>query len=73
MPHFSLDGQYCSSQAATSHEEYDGELMAIPLAQPGEGIAECELLTWHVAPGDVVEAFQPLCDVQSDKATVEIT
>jgi len=50
-----------------------GRVVAVPLAQPGEGIAECELLTWHVAPGDLVEAFQPLCEVQSDKATVEIT
>ncbi|KGN57128.1 lipoamide acyltransferase component of branched-chain alpha-keto acid dehydrogenase complex, mitochondrial isoform X3 [Cucumis sativus] len=48
-------------------------LVDIPLAQTGEGIAECELLKWFVQEGDEVEEFQPLCEVQSDKATIEIT
>ncbi|KAI4317566.1 hypothetical protein L6164_025429 [Bauhinia variegata] len=50
-----------------------GELVDVPLAQTGEGIAECELLKWFVQEGDQVEEFQPLCEVQSDKATIEIT
>ncbi|KAF8011156.1 hypothetical protein BT93_J1699 [Corymbia citriodora subsp. variegata] len=45
----------------------------VPLAQTGEGIAECELLKWFVQEGDLIEEFQPLCEVQSDKATIEIT
>nr|BAJ33942.1 unnamed protein product [Eutrema halophilum] len=48
-------------------------LIDVPLAQTGEGIAECELLKWFVKEGDPVEEFQPLCEVQSDKATIEIT
>ncbi|KAL1211896.1 Lipoamide acyltransferase component of branched-chain alpha-keto acid dehydrogenase complex [Cardamine amara subsp. amara] len=48
-------------------------LVDVPLAQTGEGIAECELLKWFVKEGDSVEEFQPLCEVQSDKATIEIT
>nr|BAH57200.1 AT3G06850 [Arabidopsis thaliana] len=48
-------------------------LIDVPLAQTGEGIAECELLKWFVKEGDSVEEFQPLCEVQSDKATIEIT
>ncbi|XP_020589680.1 lipoamide acyltransferase component of branched-chain alpha-keto acid dehydrogenase complex, mitochondrial, partial [Phalaenopsis equestris] len=48
-------------------------LVDVPLAQTGEGIAECELLKWFVEEGDHVEEFQPLCEVQSDKATIEIT
>ncbi|EOA30444.1 hypothetical protein CARUB_v10013567mg [Capsella rubella] len=48
-------------------------LIDVPLAQTGEGIAECELLKWFVQEGDPVEEFQPLCEVQSDKATIEIT
>uniref|UniRef100_A0A5B7C1U6 Dihydrolipoamide acetyltransferase component of pyruvate dehydrogenase complex n=1 Tax=Davidia involucrata TaxID=16924 RepID=A0A5B7C1U6_DAVIN len=48
-------------------------LVDVPLAQTGEGIAECELLKWFVHEGDQVEEFQPLCEVQSDKATIEIT
>jgi 2-oxoisovalerate dehydrogenase E2 component (dihydrolipoyl transacylase) len=38
----------------------------------GEGIAEVELVEWHVRPGDTVVADQPLADVMTDKATVEV-
>ena len=38
----------------------------------GEGIAEVELVAWHVQPGDLVAADQLLADVMTDKATVEI-
>ncbi|KAI6693024.1 hypothetical protein NL676_020734 [Syzygium grande] len=48
-------------------------MVDVPLAQTGEGIAECELLKWFVQEGDLIEEFQPLCEVQSDKATIEIT
>ncbi|XP_044479979.1 lipoamide acyltransferase component of branched-chain alpha-keto acid dehydrogenase complex, mitochondrial-like isoform X1 [Mangifera indica] len=50
-----------------------GGVVDVPLAQTGEGIAECELLKWFVKEGDQVDEFQPLCEVQSDKATIEIT
>ena len=38
----------------------------------GEGIAEVELVEWRVKPGDHVVEDQVLCDVMTDKATVEI-
>jgi len=38
----------------------------------GEGIAEAEIVAWHVAPGDRVKEDMPLCDVMTDKATVEM-
>ena len=38
----------------------------------GEGIAEVELVEWRVRPGESVEADQPLADVMTDKATVEV-
>jgi 2-oxoisovalerate dehydrogenase E2 component (dihydrolipoyl transacylase) len=38
----------------------------------GEGIAEVELVAWHVREGDTVVADQLLADVMTDKATVEI-
>ncbi|KAF8661775.1 hypothetical protein HU200_056728 [Digitaria exilis] len=60
-----------ASAAAPAGEA--AELVEVPLAQTGEGIAECELLRWFVAEGDQVDEFQPLCEVQSDKATIEIT
>ena len=43
------------------------------LPDVGEGTAEAEIVAWHVAVGDVVEEDQPLVDVMTDKATVEIT
>ncbi|BDA48716.1 Lipoamide acyltransferase component of branched-chain alpha-keto acid dehydrogenase complex [Coccomyxa sp. Obi] len=43
------------------------------LAQTGEGIKECELIQWFVKEGDTVAEFDQLCEVQSDKAAVEIT
>jgi len=38
----------------------------------GEGIAEVELVAWHVKPGDAVVEDQHLADVMTDKATVEV-
>jgi 2-oxoisovalerate dehydrogenase E2 component (dihydrolipoyl transacylase) len=38
----------------------------------GEGIAEVELVEWHVHPGDAVAVDQVLADVMTDKATVEV-
>lgn len=38
----------------------------------GEGIVECELSEWLVEEGDTVEEDQPVCDVMTDKALVQI-
>ncbi|MCC6193694.1 MAG: 2-oxo acid dehydrogenase subunit E2 [Burkholderiales bacterium] len=38
----------------------------------GEGIAEVELVAWHVKPGDVVAADQVLAELMTDKAAVEV-
>ncbi|KAJ3025479.1 UNVERIFIED_CONTAM: hypothetical protein HDU68_007091, partial [Siphonaria sp. JEL0065] len=43
------------------------------LADIGEGITECELIQWFVKEGDEIEQFSKICEVQSDKASVEIT
>lgn len=44
----------------------------IKMPDIGEGIAEVELVGWHVKVGDTVAEDQPLADVMTDKATVEI-
>jgi 2-oxoisovalerate dehydrogenase E2 component (dihydrolipoyl transacylase) len=44
----------------------------IKMPDIGEGIAEVELVAWHVKPGDAVSEDQNLADVMTDKATVEI-
>jgi 2-oxoisovalerate dehydrogenase E2 component (dihydrolipoyl transacylase) len=38
----------------------------------GEGIAEAEIVAWHVAVGDMVEEDGRLADMMTDKATVEM-
>ena len=39
----------------------------------GEGIAEAEIVAWHVKVGDTIAEDDPLCDMMTDKATVEMT
>lgn len=39
----------------------------------GEGIVECEVVEWRVAEGDHIEEDQPIVEVMTDKALVEIT
>lgn len=48
--------------------------MAHELSLPdiGEGLLEAEVVQWLVAVGDVVSANQPLVEVETDKAVVEI-
>jgi len=43
------------------------------LPDVGEGTAEAEVVNWYVKPGDHVAEDQPLVDVMTDKATVELT
>ena len=39
----------------------------------GEGIAEAEIVAWHIKPGARLEEDQRMVDVMTDKATVEMT
>ncbi|MES2495525.1 MAG: dihydrolipoamide acetyltransferase family protein [Pseudomonadota bacterium] len=39
----------------------------------GEGVAEAEIIAWHVKVGDAVAEDQSLVDVMTDKATVDMT
>jgi pyruvate dehydrogenase E2 component (dihydrolipoamide acetyltransferase) len=38
----------------------------------GEGLAEAEILEWHVKPGDLVTVDQPMVSVETAKAVVEV-
>jgi 2-oxoisovalerate dehydrogenase E2 component (dihydrolipoyl transacylase) len=49
-----------------------GRQHVIKMPDIGEGIAEVELVAWHVKPGDKVAEDQVLADVMTDKANVEI-
>jgi 2-oxoisovalerate dehydrogenase E2 component (dihydrolipoyl transacylase) len=47
-------------------------LYQFKLPDIGEGIAEAEIVAWHVKIGDMVEEDQQLADMMTDKATVEM-
>jgi len=47
-------------------------LYQFKLPDIGEGIAEAEIVAWHVKVGDRVEEDQQLADMMTDKATVEM-
>lgn len=53
------------STAGSSVEEF-------LLPDIGEGIVECELVEWLVQEGDIVVEDQPIADVMTDKALVQI-
>jgi 2-oxoisovalerate dehydrogenase E2 component (dihydrolipoyl transacylase) len=38
----------------------------------GEGIAEAEIVAWHVKIGDEIAEDQQIADMMTDKATVEM-
>ena len=42
------------------------------LPDVGEGVAEGELVSWFVSPGDTVTEDQPVAEVETDKALVEV-
>ena len=46
--------------------------MEFRLPELGEGVNEGELVKWRVKEGDTVKDDQPLCEVMTDKATIEI-
>src|SRR5690349_10477986 len=48
--------------------------MALEFRLPdiGEGVAEGEVVKWLVAEGDALREDQPMVEVMTDKATVEI-
>ncbi|KAI9258544.1 2-oxoacid dehydrogenases acyltransferase-domain-containing protein [Sporodiniella umbellata] len=50
-----------------------GDIKPFLLADIGEGITECEVVQWFVKPGASVNEFDKICEVQSDKASVEIS
>ena len=47
-------------------------LQNVKLPDVGEGVTEGELVRWLVKPGDSVKADQPVVELMTDKATVEV-
>src|SRR5262249_20040184 len=46
--------------------------MDFALPEVGEGVYEAELIRWLVQPGETVKRGQPLAEVMTDKATMEV-
>src|SRR5262245_10838518 len=46
--------------------------MDFALPELGEGVYEAEMVRWLVQPGDTVKRSQPLLEVMTDKATMEV-
>jgi pyruvate dehydrogenase E2 component (dihydrolipoamide acetyltransferase) len=44
----------------------------VELPEIGEGVNEGELVSWLVQPGDSIEVDQPVVELMTDKATVEV-
>ncbi|MGY1795600.1 dihydrolipoamide acetyltransferase family protein [Geodermatophilus sp. SYSU D00525] len=49
-----------------------GQLRQFKLPDVGEGLTDGEILQWLVAVGDTVTVNQPLCEVETAKAAVEL-
>ena len=47
-------------------------VLELKVPSPGESITEVEIATWLVEDGDYVEKDQPIAEVDSDKATLEL-
>lgn len=49
-------------------------MMAKPIVMPKQGnqVESCLILQWLKQPGDAVEVGEPVCEIETDKAVVEI-
>ena len=49
------------------------DMFVFDLPEVGEGVIEGELVKWLVSIGDTIDEDQPICELMTDKATIEIT
>ena len=48
-------------------------MFVFKLPEIGEGVIEGEVVRWLVSQGETIAPDQPVCEVMTDKATVEIS
>ncbi len=47
-------------------------LRTFKLPDPGEGLTEAEIVTWHVKPGDTVKVNDVVVEIETAKSLVEL-
>ncbi|MFM9269012.1 dihydrolipoyllysine-residue acetyltransferase [Halomonas elongata] len=62
-----------SREEPASEPPSEGPAREFILPDIGEGIVECEVVEWRIKEGDTIAEDQPVVDVMTDKAMVEIT
>jgi len=69
------DASSAPSSDASGREGEDEDAASEDFILPdiGEGIVECEVVEWRIREGDEIDEDQPVVDVMTDKALVEIT
>ena len=72
VPSIQPDAAVAVPPAANSAANSAGATVDFILPDIGEGIIECEVVEWLVAEGDRLEEDQPVVDVMTDKALVQI-
>ena len=60
------------AEAPAPAAQPSGEVIDFKLPDIGEGVAEGEIVRWIAAPGATVAEHEPVVEVMTDKATVEI-
>ncbi|MGR3484481.1 MAG: 2-oxoglutarate dehydrogenase complex dihydrolipoyllysine-residue succinyltransferase [Paracoccaceae bacterium] len=50
----------------------DGETVDVPVPTLGESVTEATVATWFKKPGDTVAADEMLCELETDKVSVEV-
>lgn len=48
------------------------ELKILTMPKLGESVTEGTVVRWLVKPGDAVSAYDPICEVETDKVTAEV-
>ena len=61
-----------AAQETASEDSSNTSVTDFILPDIGEGIVECEIVEWQVKEGDLIEEDQPVVDVMTDKALVQI-
>lgn len=72
VPASNSQGDSANKSQVSQQGQSSGGKKELKLPELGEGVTEGELVNWLVKPGDMVKVDQPLAELMTDKATVEV-